>query len=276
MKLTILALAALALGAAACNVFDPLDSPSGEAQLLSKGYACLDQGDAACATEAFAAVAPGNERVEAAEAFAILDGRSMGIREFISAFDLKNPSGGKALTNLANTLARAGQNTAATRQAFHEAFLKTQNITTQNQLRGMVRLVSAIGIAATTLAVDAGSDATFLPADLVDDPTNCNVGSCGAGGTCLSAGSGLTYGALTGDELLPTTAGALAGAPEVAWVYEAIKEMQLAVSSTELNVQGGIGNAINTFAGGVLSNATYGTNQGACFRFFLINFGIGT
>ena len=33
------------------NIFDPLDSPSGEAQLLSAARACFDDGDFACARE---------------------------------------------------------------------------------------------------------------------------------------------------------------------------------------------------------------------------------
>lgn len=273
---------ALAISATGCNIFDPIDNPGSDEQLLSAGYACLDNGDATCAAEYFGRVAPSNERGQAAQAFATLDQRAIGIREFITAFGNGGTSGGKALTQLANGLAAAGQTTAAARTAFHDAFLRTQNIPTQVQLRGMVRLVSAIAVAASVLATQNGIAGHLLPGDLVTTPAGCNVGNCAASANCdAPASNTLNYTTLAGgaDEFLPTTSGALAGTPDTVWLYEAIQEMQKAVGSTELNVQGGIGNAVRTFANGILNVATYntdnGSNTGSCFRFFLVNFEVG-
>ncbi|MBI3534419.1 MAG: hypothetical protein HY072_02890, partial [Deltaproteobacteria bacterium] len=57
------------------NVFDPIDNPSGDAQLLSAARACFDKGDLACAKDNYGKITGTTDAEYAAAetAFTILE-----------------------------------------------------------------------------------------------------------------------------------------------------------------------------------------------------------
>jgi hypothetical protein len=50
-----------------CNVFSVLDSPSGDAQLISAARACFDQGDFACARDNYSKLSDSSADIRASE-----------------------------------------------------------------------------------------------------------------------------------------------------------------------------------------------------------------
>ena len=77
-----LALSAVAVTLAGCNLYATLDKPSGDLQILSRARACFDKADFACAREYYAKLSSSYDDVRASEeAFMILaeNGADMGL-----------------------------------------------------------------------------------------------------------------------------------------------------------------------------------------------------
>lgn len=193
----------LALSLSGCNVFSSLDSPDGDAQLLSAARACFDKGDVACALDHYSKLSSGSSsEVAAAErAFAVLDQNGVGMGKFITTMASGDLSAG--LTSLAGDLSpNAGQ---TLRQSLYTAYREVDNISTQSELRGLVRFITAYALSAAILAEEAGGDGTLSATDVASNPNTCSP-NCTKTSPVIIAGTSVD---LTSN---PTPAGAMTGA----------------------------------------------------------------
>jgi hypothetical protein len=200
--------ASLGLMLTACNVFDPLDSPTGDAQLLSAARAAFDEGQLDRALEYYGKLSADQAETRAAEeAFVLLDQNDAGIGALMTAIGDK-PELGAVITRLANSMAAAGATTAK-RDNLFAALRKVNDIPSNAQLRGLVRFASGLALVAQTLAFDAGrtGDSAVLDrTDLADTPDTCqsnpalNCNPPSAGNTIVTG----TY----GNDLKATTVAA--------------------------------------------------------------------
>lgn len=274
---SLLLLTGAAAAATSCNLFSPIDKPSGDAQLLSAARACFDRGDFACARENYAKLSPSaSESAAADQAFLTLDELGAGFSVFMSSFG----KGDGSATNLIQTLTEAmiPQASQETRMKIYAAFKRTAEIRTNKELQGLVRFVTATALVSEILAEDA-SGAIFTRADLVADPVACsaeNATSCDGSAACgKPAGKKLeSGGALTGNDLDP------AGVPVAdTAVNTAHATMGLLVAAfSEINQgavdMGATNNASGSLGSKVLDLFTFDTD-GDCSRFWLINQGLG-
>ncbi len=165
------------------NVFDPLSSPSGEAQLLSAARAAFDQGDLALAREYYAQLG-NNDSAESELAFTYLNEAGVTMSALVTAVKIKDgESVGSILTNLSESLISGAG--VARRTLLAQAFAKVGGIETK-QLRGFTRFITAIAIAASTLAEHSGAQANgqLNKSDIVQNTTSCTIASCVANTNC--------------------------------------------------------------------------------------------
>ncbi len=265
--------AALSFLLVSCNLFDPIDSPSGDDQILSRARACFDQGDFDCAKKYYAMLESSSygDTALSEEAFSLLDQSGAGMGNFIFAF--AKPDGGKSLTKLATRLIEGGHGTADDRARIYQAYRLNLRITSGSQVQGLVQFVSAVALASQLLAEDSialglaavtqtvvASDATAcLAADCTLSPASCQVpGGMAKGSTAFDFGS-------AGQTTLTETR-------TLKMLNEAITEVKAGLD--KLNASGSFG-SLGDFASGLSGAAIDATANGECFRKEMINQGIG-
>jgi hypothetical protein len=195
-----------ALALSGCNIFDPFDSPTSDAQLESVGIACFNRGDIACAQENFGKLSTAASDIKNSEdAFVAIDAINAGMASFIAAFGQKsnNNNGGGggnlqtgiAVTSVANSIGVHGSQ--ASRVAAFNAF-KQADLVNEIHLRGLSRFVTSLAVAAEMLDETAASPGNLLPGDLAANATTClNSGTagCAAAAGCVAGAKPI---ALTG------------------------------------------------------------------------------
>ncbi|HTL10840.1 MAG TPA: hypothetical protein VL588_00030 [Bdellovibrionota bacterium] len=196
---SLMGLAVLTLSSASCNIFEFMDSPSGEAQILEKARGCFDAGDVDCARQYYAKLSNSQSDVKLSElAFVEAFDVGIGMADFMAAFG--DGGGGKGLGIMANRL--AGKVDSASRQKLYDAYTTVASIN-DTTLKGLTRFVVATVFAAHILAESSGGDGTFDQTDLAASPAACiaaGVGCAGNPASCLpSAGSQLTAGGASTD-----------------------------------------------------------------------------
>ncbi len=263
-----------ATGLSGCNIFDPLDSPSGDEQLLSAARACFDQGDYQCALDHYAKLSTDQAETVAAEtAFVMLDRAGAGMSSFTQVVG-NGKTDGKALSKFATLLTpSAGE---AKRLEIYRAYQKVALIQNNVQLRGLVRFVTGIALAAELLAEDAGGDGTYQNTDLVTSATvdSCRVAAC-PGSCTKAASSSFNTGSvvdITGNN--PPAESSMSGALTWGKFYGAVQAVDQGLT-TELATSGKFQNISSTFnvittAGSALANAS-----DLCFRALLLETGVG-
>jgi hypothetical protein len=271
-------LAALALSTSAgCNLFGPIDSPSGDAQLISAARACFDQGDITCARELYAQVSANHADISASEtAFAILDENGVDMGAFVAALASEGGTnaGSSLLTGLANRLVARAPNEAS-RLALYAAYEKVADIDNA-PLRGLVRFVTSAALAAHMLAENAetaGDPAVVDQEDLATNPSSCQ--SAGSGGCAASGGCAPPSGAimaLSGDAFDITDTAPEGTNPTLEMFDAAVSQIAQAMSSDELGAGGDLGGESGAFADAVAQSPVAAEN---CFRFTLLEQGIG-
>ncbi len=283
-KFSILAIAGLmAVLTSSCNVFDPLDSPSGAEQIKSAARACFDQGDFACASKYYSQVSATDESAAAELAFFKLDQAGVKMSSFLMAFGTGGKSVGGSITKLANTLAPIANET--TRVAILDAYLNVNDIQT-NELRGLIRFIAGSALVAEILAEDAGTDETLTSADLVKTASGCKTAAACAPSLppFLQAtpcdkptGKKLVVGPTIAD-LDKMTVDTFKGTPTLNMIAATLSKIMTALNS-ELNSGGLLGTNSSDFASGILDQAlsddTTSTQDSPCFRFALISNGVG-
>ncbi len=175
----------------ACNVFDPFDSPHNEAQYLSAARACFDRQEYECAREYYAKLAQTQPEYAAAEeAFLILDQEGAGMGPFMEVMAQGDAS--KGLTKMGGKLA-ALQPEKAKRARILAAYKNVSKITNDAALRGLVRFMSAFGLAAEILAETASRTGNALvveKSDLVANPTTCAAATLSFATDAACSGTG--------------------------------------------------------------------------------------
>lgn len=260
-----------------CNVFDPLDSPGGDAQLLSAARACFDRGDMTCARENYAKLSSSQADVQASElAFVMLEEAGVSMADFMTAMGQGNANQG--ITRLAGLLSLRSPGQSK-RQAIFNAYLKINEITQSTELKGLVRFVAAFALAAEILGEEAGGDGTLSKTDISASPDTCNndlsATSCTgvAAGRCTKSSTNINGGASV--TITTPTAAQMDGAtPTWGQFKGAIDAVHRALTS-ELNAAGSFNSGSAGFAS-VFSTATStGTEGEECFRYLLLNQGAG-
>lgn len=194
-KLQVLASAlGLLIGLSGCpNIFDPVDSPHGDAQILSAARAAFDKGDIAGARELYGKIST-NQSAISDLVFVDLDGCGATIGAFASALVHGIDSTGLMLTIMAEHMASLHGTTclATLLQAY-----KNSLTITDPDLLGFTSLMASIAIAGEVVAHNTGvQDGTLSIADFVVS-SQCTGGTtCSGGGACIVA-DGISAAAVT-------------------------------------------------------------------------------
>lgn len=168
-----------------CNVFDSLDSPTNDEQILSAARLCFDQADLECAKAWYQKLSGSYLDVEASEmAFVILHQNGVSMAKFLGA--VGKGSGGAGLTALANKLAPTSGESL--RNEIYRAY-KTVSAINAKDLRGFVRFVTGYALLAELLAEESGTDRLFQKTDYLADENSCNCLSCAAASTSVLTAS---------------------------------------------------------------------------------------
>jgi hypothetical protein len=250
----------------ACNIFDPIDSPNTDAQILSAARAAMDRGDFEGARQEYAKLSQSDETVASEEAFNELNEAGATMGNFMAAFG--GGGSGEAITALANSLANgAGE---SKRLAIYSAYSKVSSITTNTQLRGLVRLTAGLALAAEILAeqaTNAGVATILEQEDIVTNPSGCNSVTC-LGTGCAAPGGTLALGAAVDISPTPADSTDLSGSATLRMFNAAIDAVNDAI--TEVGASGKFSTGTGGLASGLL---TIGTTD--CYRFAMLEQGIG-
>ena len=263
----LLAITAVSLLLNSCNVYSPLNSPSGDEQILSAARACLDQADYSGALVLYQKLSSNYSNTVASEsAYAILDENGADFGAIASSFG-KSPNG-KGLSALANAMILGAGETR--RLALYQAYQKAALITGNPTLQGFVKFMASIALAAEMLAENAGADSIMSYSDLAEGGSSCTTTACGLGQASCNAATGgkFSTSVFAGlDAAQPTGTN-----PSLDQLYSAITQ---AVSG--LSAMGAAGGTSSSFTHllGTDGLPSVGTMQAACFRATLIAQGIG-
>lgn len=269
-------LISIAFAISACNVFDPLDSPTSDPQLLSAARACFDQGDMTCAKELYGKLSANEADIASSElAFAVLDENGVNIASFAEA--VSSGGGGSGLTKFAGKLSTHTPGVDK-RLALYGAYLKVVTIK-DTSLRGFVRFAVGLALAAEILSEDSRISGTFGKSDLVTTPASCsNNATCVANAACAApSGSKIIVGSTTFDFIESSTntlpaATALSGSPTLQMFNSFIKAVYYGLT-TELKVSGSFSSGAAAFSN-VISNTNPATSE-SCYRAILLSQGVG-
>lgn len=240
--LTALGLGALGFGLSACvNVFDPIDNPSGDEQILSAARAAFDKGDIAEARELYDKIA-GNQSAMAEKIFLDLDACGANIGAFGSALANGTDSAGLILTILGERMAPS--HSTACFATLLAAYKSSLNITDQN-LRGFTSFLASIAIAGEVMAHSTNiQDGTLTKADFVT-VGNCSGVACGS--TCavsdnITAAAVVT---LSSANTITATWGTLHGALSAASTALGLMNIQTGPAYALINAPGLSGQTAN-------------------------------
>ncbi len=275
LRLPILAGAGLLAFLSSCNIFDPLDSPGGDRQLLSAARACFDKGDFACAREYYGKLG-GNQDAIAELAFLSLDEEGMDISAIVRALAISDGETiGSILTELGEALTYKTTPGEAKRQRLVDSYKTVANIT-NTSLKGFVRFTTAIAIAAEIVAEESSvaSDNVLSKTDLVLNAATCTeVAACtGAAAACVSTSNTIAGGAEPASTMIsdPSTA-TLAGATPTWGMF--VFAMRAALEGIEeMGVQ--TGDSL-TLINQILNTATFATDNDCARAVLVKNLGVG-
>jgi len=173
-------------GASSCmNLYDPIDNPHSDDQLLSAARAAFDKGDYASAREYYGKLA-GNQAALSESIFLDLDGCGADIGAFGSALANGIDSAGLVLTIMGEKMAPA--HSTACLATLLAAYKSSLTLTDAN-VRGFTGLLASLAIAGEVLAHNSNiQDGTLRKADFVV-ASACtvvaNVPVCSGAGNCV-------------------------------------------------------------------------------------------
>lgn len=239
----------------ACNMFEHLDHPTSDPQLLSAARGCFDQGDLACAKDLYGKLSNNDADIKSSElAFTILDEQGADLGAFLGAF--AGGAGAAGLTKLSNSLSK--NSGLDKRKALLAAFSQTTNIT-DSSLKGLVQFITMMAISAEILSEASTIKGNLNQADFVVSPATCKTAKapnhCGiVDSSCdKPAGSGLTAGG-------PATKASDVGndtATIVTFFSQDTPTIEMFLVALD-EVLGGLGAINGNKSGGKLSDATKG------------------
>jgi hypothetical protein len=256
---SVLAISALGFGLSACvNLFDPIDNPDGDAQILSAARAAFDKGDIADARELYGKIA-GNQVAISETIFLELDGCGAGIGAFGSALANGTTSAGSILTILGERMAPA--HSAACFATLLAAYKSSQNTLTNPNVKGFTSFLAALAIAGEVLAHNTNvQDGNLLKADFVE------VGGCSAA-TSLCTGS-----CVVSDGISQAAAFTLGNATSVTETWGTLQSA-LSAASSALQLMGIEAGPAYTLINNEILAAN--SNSNANYRCILHSLGVG-
>ena len=258
-----------------CNLYNSLDKPSGDTQILSAARACFDRGDFTCSANYYNQLSSSlSDQANSETAFEILAQNGSGSSVFMDSVLSGTTNGGKLVTTLAEYLtATASQ---STRMALFRAYQKTLLIS-DTKTQGLIRFITATALLSEVLAEDAGQLGKLTQSDLVTNPTTClasaplyNSPSCG-----VPTGKKITTG--TNTFSLPTaTDSNISGSPTLILINAAFSEINAGLS--QLGATGSIGSSAQSLATIFTAQPNLlspGSQDSPAYRALLISNGIG-
>ncbi len=248
-----------------------MDAPSGDAQILSKARACLNQGDFPCAKTHYQKLSSNLADIAASEqAFAVIEQYGITIGVFFKAIVGMSGTGGfgnaisiisTAISENAATTYRPGE---AARIAIFDAYQLHLSITEPN-LKAFVKFLTSMALSAELLAEDSATG-TPTAEDLVNNPTACRAATLdietGCSENCKKTGSILAYDGADID--MDSTATDISGTASLQMVSAALTAFTNAAS--------GISGDDSSSAAGAASESTgdlaalNAATEGSCFR----------
>lgn len=262
-----LALVIASLGTSGCvNLFDPIDNPGGDRQLLSAARAAFDKGDIEKAREYYEKL--GANEVAKSELIFL---NIFDCGADIDAFGTALSKGADSVSTPGIMLTIMGEKMNAQKSTACFATLlssyKTARTITDPSLKGFTTFLTALAIAGEVLANNAGIaiDGELAKTDLLGasyPASTCTTSGACPGG-CANASDGISAAAAV-DLNAAVTISATWGT-----VQGAITAIQTALSASELNVTTGPSLALIA----PILGATAGSNSG--FRCALNELGVG-
>lgn len=279
--LTVLLVLLAASMIAACNIFDPFDSPTSDTQLLSAARAYFDKGEFDKAAEMYAKISGDKaDAVNADTAFRMVDQYGAPMSQFMISFGTGEVGIGNALTSLANHMVSTGGTPGETKRLqILEAFQRVSGIT-DPATRGVVRFVTAAAMVSEILSEVAGLASpigSVTPADIVSTPNVCTNAllDCNVTSECDQPASGLDKAAGPLARMPATGTSGFTGAATLDMIGAAFKEIDVALNQ-EIGSGGTLGNNFLNFIT-TLSTTFTAVVQTAprCARQALVQNGIG-
>jgi len=252
-----------------CNIFEWMDSPSNQEQILSAARTCFDEADLTCAKEYYAQLTDYTDEKESELIFAILHEQGATMASFLQSFG--GGGGGNGLNKLAAKLIPTSQ---AKREALFDAYLKAANIKNK-ELRGLAHFATAIAVAGAVLAADMDEGQTeFKKSRLVENVTECEATSqeevCTQGHSSCAAPPGANISASTSVSFETATLSEITASLGV--IDGAILAVGAALTN-ELGAGGKFSTGTGDFASTVAAQAS---NDDDCYRKVLMSQGVGT
>jgi extradiol dioxygenase family protein len=232
LLLSLATLAALTGSFGCVNLFDPIDNPGGDVQLLSAARAAFDRGDIANARELYAKVAGETGRAE--EIFLDLDSCGADIAAFGTA--LSKASQNSAAPGIMFSVMGEHMYPAHSTTCFATllAAFKRARALNDTSLRGFASFMASVAIAGEVFANNAGAvDGTITKADVFTDPTSC-IASCGAPCAKTDGIVGAAEVTLTSATTITATWGTLQGSLRA--MNTALGELGITSSSPSINL----------------------------------------
>jgi hypothetical protein len=258
-----------------CNVLGLIDSPSGDAQILSKARACFDQGDFTCSSKYYGLLSSVSSDSATSEgAFEALAQNGATMAVFMNAAVNGSTSGGKFLTQLAGAMSLGTGSNQTRRLAIFHAYQMHANISDTN-LKNLVRFLTAASLVAEILGEDGSTVGKFFDTDWVTSPTTCRAntnlllsttGCTAPAGKAIVAGASVSLSATTTDA-------SMSGAPTLGMLKGALQEVDAGL--TGINLTGGIGSTTQSFTTQILNSAIADPTNDGRFRGILLSLDLG-
>jgi hypothetical protein len=257
--LKVLLFFSLTFTGASCNVFDFMDSPSGDTQLLSAARACFNDGDLACAREYYGKLSADYDSIRLSEiAFVELEENSAGMGAFAAAFG--GGVGGEGINVLARKIYISGSTNQSSRRSNLIAAYNRHTSITDSSLKALVKFVGATAILGAVFA-EASQDGILSLNDVASVGSTCRAatsGTCGAETACNSV-AGLSSAAYS----------TLTASPSLGLINELVSQMSNALNTL------GAGGGFSTTSGLLALTLTAGDPGARCFRSELLKLGVG-
>jgi hypothetical protein len=260
------------------NAFDPLDSATSDEQILSAARAEFDKGNLTEARELYQKLG-NNDAAESEVAFVDLNNAGVTMSTLVSAVRISSgETVGSILTNLSEAIAKSSGDASTKRTYLQSAYARVGGIESQ-QVRGFVRFLVGLSIAAEILAENGGvsGDLTLNKEDIVTTPASCSsTVTCATSSACdIASSSGLVIGSATTAESAKYLSSTETDIDISTASYVAMTNAILGATTglTEMGVDSGdaktLSDSLNSYAENLSANPT--TAYTRCYLSALIN-----
>lgn len=232
-----------------CNAFGPVDTPTGDAQLLSAARAAFDRGDFAKAADYYSKVSSAASDSSNSESiFLVLAQHGATSAVFLNSILDGAEGGGKLITKIANALSSSKNTTEKDRLAILHAYQKTTLINSL-QVKGLVQFVSALSMLGELFGEIASTQGNLKQSDLVSNPILCKASppaGCGA-----SSNDKMPTGTTSISSMLNATDNQFSGDANLYMVNAAIAALDEGIRN--MRTTGSLGSSASSFSQTLIS-----------------------